>query len=476
MASRDLTQGSLLRHLFTLALPIAVAMAFQSVYALVDLAWIGALGEDAVAGLSISLQVFFIILAVSQVLGTTALADISQRWGAGRRAEARSMFSSYVLVGVGAGLLSAGLAVAGAEAYVTAFTDDPGALSLGVSYFRVNAISFFTQLLLIVLGMGLRGSGDFITPVRVIFLSVIINLIMDPVLIFGGASWPEPEALGWLAPMSFIGELVRLTPLADWGGLGISGAAWATITSQCVALSIYFVLMLISDESIIGFGRPVFPRSFFLGIVTRGIPAGVQFILMSAVLGLTLLAMKPHGALWTGIAGAGFRIFQQGMLPLVAIAQASAALSGQNAGAGKAERVRETAVKAIGVGLIWSTVLGVTMIFFGDRMGALFAAPEDLPSASLYFRYSSPMAWMVSFTIIPTFILQALGRPTLPMVGELSRVAVLAVLVLAWLLPAGTPPEWTFAAVSGTGIIGAVVVMVLLVRHMRRDKLGMLQS
>ncbi|MCB9796406.1 MAG: MATE family efflux transporter [Alphaproteobacteria bacterium] len=474
MASKDLTQGSLLRHLLTLALPVAMAMAFQSVHALIDLAWIGSLGEDAVAALSISMQVFFIVLAVSQMIGTTALADISQRWGAGRYAEARSILSSYVAAGVVVGLVSATAAWLGAELYVGALTDDPGALEAGVAYFRVNAISFFTQLLLLVMGMGLRGSGDFTTPVRVMFLSVAINMTLDPLMIFGGAGWPPVEELGWLAPFAGLRALAQATPLADWGGAGVAGAAWATIAAQGVALGVYLVRMAIADDVTIGFGRPSFPKSFFRGLLTRGLPAGIQFLLMSAVLGVALVAMKPHGALWTGIAGAGYRVFQQGLLPIIAISQASAAICGQNAGAGRPDRVRGAAARAIGIGLGWGTLVGLVMLFKGEALGALFAKPEDLGSAALYFRYSAPMAWLVSLTIIPTFILQALGRPVLPMLAELVRVAALMAVVLGWLLPSDAPPEWTFAATSGSAVIGAIVGMTLLVRHLRGEELGML--
>ena len=70
-------------------------MLLQSVYALVDLGFVARLGDAAVAGLSISLQVFFIVLAVSQVLGITALANISQAYGAGRIDDARSAFAAF---------------------------------------------------------------------------------------------------------------------------------------------------------------------------------------------------------------------------------------------------------------------------------------------------------------------------------------------------------------------------------------------
>ena len=84
MSSRDLTTGSISKHMMALSVPVIGAMLLQSVYAIVDLAWIKRLGEDAVAGLSINFQIFFVILALSQVIATTAMADISQLWPTSR--------------------------------------------------------------------------------------------------------------------------------------------------------------------------------------------------------------------------------------------------------------------------------------------------------------------------------------------------------------------------------------------------------
>ena len=75
-------------------------MMLQSAYAIIDLSFIGRLGPSAVAGLSISLQAFFVILALAQIIGITAMANISQLVGAGKRTEARTAFSSYLFVTV----------------------------------------------------------------------------------------------------------------------------------------------------------------------------------------------------------------------------------------------------------------------------------------------------------------------------------------------------------------------------------------
>ena len=128
-------------------------MMLQSLYALIDLGFVGRLGEDAVAGLAISLQVFFIILALGQVIATTALANISQAYGAGDLDRARSLFSGYFIVGASVGVVAAITAYTFAPQYVSAFTGRRRGAEQGLIYFRINCVTFFSQLLLIVFAL-----------------------------------------------------------------------------------------------------------------------------------------------------------------------------------------------------------------------------------------------------------------------------------------------------------------------------------
>ena len=313
IAARDLTQGSIPEHLVKLATPVILAMLLQSAYALIDLYWVRFLGTASVAALSISLQAFFIILALAQVVAVTALAQISQSYGAGDLRRAHGLFSGFLVVSTVIGLIAAISAYLGAEPYVRFFAPDPSqfipgsidqdtaieVIIQGLDSFEINAITFCTQVIIIVLGNGFRGGGDFLTPVKLMVAAVLINLVLDPILIFGLGGFPE---------------------------MGLAGAAWATVIAQVLALVGYaFILLRPSkDERSVRLGTPILDRRFFVRLVQKGLPVGIQFALLPIFLGLILYAMKPWGPDWTATAGAGFRVLQQTLLPMVAVGHATA--------------------------------------------------------------------------------------------------------------------------------------------------------
>jgi len=429
-----------------------MVMLLNSAYAMIDLAWVGSLGEPAVAGLSISLQAFFIILAIAQIIATTALADISQAYGRGEVARAGGLASSFTIVALGVGVASATIAYLVADHYVGVFTDDPEVFVLGVSYFQVTALTFFTQLLLMVFGNCMRGSGDFVTPMRIMIVSVLINVALDPLLIFGWGPFPE---------------------------LGLAGAAWATVIAQTVACLSYARRFIRpnADPQALVWRRPEWSRGLFRRILVRGLPAGVQFFLLSLVLGIVLAAVKPFGAIWTATAGGGFRVLQQTFLPLVALGSASAAISGQNLGARQPERVREVVRTALTWGMLFA-VVAASLLFFGGAFAArIFASePDAIALGAEYFRWTAPSLIAFCATYIPTFVLQAAGWAILPLVSATVRVGLLLLLITYVIPTFGLDPIFIFGAVAATAFVeGTLDVLILhrfLVRTTRRMSRG----
>jgi putative MATE family efflux protein len=436
--ARDLTTGSIPRHILTLALPVVGAMGLQSVYALVDLGYVRQLGEASVAGLSVSFQAFFLVLAMAKVVGTTLLSRVSQLYGQQRIDDARRVFTRYCAVAAVIGVVAAFTAYTSADLYVSTFTEDPAARAEGLAYFRVSAITFLFQLLLVVFGDGLRSSGDFVTPVKLMVASVLTNLVLDPVLIFG------------LGPIP---------------AMGISGAALATVISQMVALVLYVSRFIRGrGERDLRWVAPGTDPGMLRELIVRGIPAGLQFFLISGVLGLVLWKLKPHGPAWTAAAGGGFRIIQQGFLPVVALSVATSAIVGQNLGAGRSDRVRRASLGALGVAIAYGTLLSVGLFFGGEYAGLLFIKdPAELPVAVTYFNWSAWLGLSVGMSLVPSFVLQAAGKSVVPAGAAVFRVVVLALLIV------GIPdhmPAWVFGATTATALMEGAIDTVLLFRFL----------
>jgi putative MATE family efflux protein len=430
-----------------LAGPFLISLAFQSLYAIIDLVFVRAISDEAVAGLAISFQAFFLMLAISQVVAATALATVSQDYGAGRFERAKGAFTSYTIVALAIGGVAAFVAYCTADFYVSVFTEDPVVHALGVEYFEINSLTFLSQVMFIVFSNSLRATGDFKTPMKLAALSVTINLILDPLLIFGIGPFPE------------------------WG---LAGAAWATIISQVLAQLLYIrhFAQHSQDPRRLRWTKPLFSRELFYHLLTRGIPAGIQFFLISAVLGIVLSAMKPYGVTWTSTAGGGFRVFQQGLLPLVALAAGAGAMAGQNLGAGHIDRIKLTARTALRWACIYSLLGWAFLHLTGDILGNLFMQDEkDLPIAGLYFAWTAPGLVAFAFILISMYILQACGQSVYPLLAALAKLIVLVIMVYVLIPAFEYGPEWVFAASMVSNFIegiGGLLFMMLVLRRLSK--------
>ena len=214
----DLTQGPILKTLIRLAVPATVSMVMFTVYLMVDLYFVGRLGPDAVAALSISSNAFFIHLGLATVLGTGGMALIAQACGRKDHRHAAQVFKQSILMALIIGSLETVTGWVIAPSYIEFFGGSGNSLQWGIQYFQIFSISFFFMLLLYVIGNCFRGMGNTKTPMIIMLQSNILNIILDPMLIYG---WPGLPAMG------------------------VRGAAIASLIAHIYALGIYGYLILI---------------------------------------------------------------------------------------------------------------------------------------------------------------------------------------------------------------------------------------
>ncbi len=448
MAQHDLTAGPVPQQLRALWLPTLAAMLLQSVYAFVDLIFVAMLGDRAVAALGITLQAFFIILALGQMVGTTALSDVSQAYGRGDVARARALFTAHTGFALVLGLLASVGAWLLADDYVATFTDDPEVRALGVDYFRASAPTFLLQVLIIVFSGCERASGDFTGPMRIMAVSVALNAALDPLLMFGFGPIPA---------------------------LGIAGAGHATVLAQLVTIATYavrFIRRQRTDPRALGWTRPAREPGALARVVRQGFPAGLQFFAIYLVTGVVLAGVRPFGADWTGAASGGFRLIQQVWMPLVTLGMAAGSMTGQNVGARRPERVREVARTALRWGLVYGAIAGVAVALAAPWLAEIASeGPGQHALITDYLIISAPVLLSFPLAYIPVFMLQAAGHTLAPMLAAGLRVVVLAALVFG-LLPAlgmgsgGLSPAWVFGASAVATFVEGGLCLWLIARFL----------
>jgi len=440
MTDRNLTQGPISRLVVVLSLPVLASFGLQSLYALVNLFFVGWLGGPAVAGLSISLNTFFIVLALGQSVGTGGLALLAQSYGRSERANVPVIFQQVVwlTLTMGVALWVAGFLAAGA--FIRAFTQDPEVIREGVAFFRIYSATFLLQLVLMSFSYCYRAVGDFMTPTYIFGGGLLLNLALDPLLMFGLGPFPRMELVG---------------------------AGYASVIAQGAGLLAYAWQLLGSRRGHLLVVRRPFTVNWAMQwrMLKIGAPSGVQYLLFSAMLMLTYRYVGPFGAAASAAVGIGFRIIQSAVMPCVAIGVAVASLVGQNYGARRMDRVKS----AIRWGLLYTVGLGVfeacVLALAPHFWISLFASePEILGIGAVYLVISALILPPNGFGLIATFTAQGLGRTFAPMLAVFVRVGyfVVAMQVVerVWGLTL-TRIFWTSVSATGADVLAMSVVMAV---------------
>src|SRR5688572_909544 len=266
---QDLTTGSISKHLLTTASFMLVTMVFQTLYFLVDLYWVGHLGKEAVAGVGVAGNLTFIVLAVSQMLGVGATTLVSHAAGQRNEARARLVFNQSQVLSMVVGVVFLGIAMPLRTAYAASLSADAVTAALAAEYLLYFLPAMGLQFGMVAMASALRGVGNFKPGMVVQPATVVINIVLAPVLMFG---W------GTGRPM------------------GVAGAAVASLVAVVIGvawLSTYFF----GREGYLRFAKgDLRPQvSLWKDMLKIGLPAGAEFAMMAVYLMLVYSIARPFG-------------------------------------------------------------------------------------------------------------------------------------------------------------------------------------
>ncbi|MCL7418472.1 MAG: MATE family efflux transporter, partial [Halalkalicoccus sp.] len=240
-SSSTLTDGGLIRPMVRLAWPIVVFQVLQVAYNLADTLWLGQLSADAVGAISLAFPLVFLLIAIAAGFTTAGSILVAQYTGADSDASA-GLFAGQTLAFVG--VLATLLGVLGyfyTDPALSLLPSDPQTtervIPLAADYMRVFFLGLPFLFGFYVFEALMRGSGNTRLPMRLMFVSVVLNVAIDPFLIFGFDGNP---LFAWLSLSSFESLLFSLT---GFSGYGIEGAAFATVFSRGVASLIAFYVL-----------------------------------------------------------------------------------------------------------------------------------------------------------------------------------------------------------------------------------------
>jgi Na+-driven multidrug efflux pump len=204
---KDLTEGSVTRHLLHMASFMAVSMFVQTLYLLADLFWVGRLGKEAIAAVGVAGNLMMIVLALTQMLGVGTTTLISHAAGEKDQKRAELIFNqSFVMsIVVMTALASAGFLLK--NVYCNSLSADATTATLAKTYLNWFLPAMLLQFPLVTMGSALRATGIIKPTVGLQVLSVVLNIMLAPLLIFGIGPFPRLGVAG-AALATFIAILI----------------------------------------------------------------------------------------------------------------------------------------------------------------------------------------------------------------------------------------------------------------------------
>lgn len=421
---RDLTKGSIGNHLFALAIPAAMGMIFNTLYNLTDFWFAGKLSDDALAGVSIAGSVFFLILSGSIGMQTGTTAMVATEVGRGNSDSVVHWVDQATGLGLLLSILCLCVGLLFADPLITFLGAEPQVHPAAKSYVTIVLWGCFTFVLSGVAAGALMAMGDTVSNRNALAVGLIANLILNPILIFGF-------------------------------NLGVAGLAIATII---IKLGTVFYLYYVLKQRLGRWVVPAFNWQDWSELLRQVAPA--SFNMLTVILGgfITVGFIGRFGSQSVAGYAVGLRLEQLLLLPALGLNSAVMALVGQNFGANKSDRIKETYKKALLTGLGIALFSIPVMIFLSPALLGLFSSNQAMiETGTTYLRIDALAFFAYVVLFISVASLQAIKRPLFPMFLGIARQLVLPASINYLLIVVfGLPMIWLFVSIVSVVICSAV--------------------
>ncbi|MHB0999104.1 MAG: MATE family efflux transporter [Armatimonadota bacterium] len=313
---RDLTTGSIPKHLIDFSWPMLSGSVLQTAYSIINAIWVGkGFGVDAMAAITVSMPIIFILMAIAIGLTMASGILVAQAYGARDWDKLKKVVqTSVVLTGI-VSFICVGIGYYAAGPLLSAIHTDHDVFPMAAGYLRIFLWTMPFMFGMFLISSLLRGTGDSTTPLIFQGVSVALTTILDPILMFGWLGIPR---------------------------MGLNGTALATIIAQAAAL-ITLIIFIQRKKHIVAPDWKHLRCDGPTSMITLkiGIPSVVQHALISSGMLAVMEIVNKFGKDGTAAYGTAMRIDQLAFMPAMAIGMAASTLAGQNIGAGLYHRVSE---------------------------------------------------------------------------------------------------------------------------------------
>lgn len=396
--------------LFSMSTPMVISFLVQSLYNIVDSIFVARYSPDALAAVSLAYPIQILMIAVSVGTGVGVNALLSRLLGEGKKDRAKATADNAVLLAIIASIAFAIFGAIGTKAFFNAQTNSDSIRSLGYSYLSIVSIFSFGLILEVTYERILQSTGKTIYNMITQGIGAIINIILDPILIFGLLGAPK---------------------------MGVAGAAIATVAGQIVAMILSFVFnMKYNEEVDITFGKHIFKPDFIIikDIYKVGIPSiAMQSMSTLMMLGLNKILVR-YSDMAVNVLGIYYKLQSFVFMPIFGLNNGMTPIVAYNYGARNKDRI----MKVLKYSFLSSLVIMVigTAIFwlFPKELMILFSPNEEMLRLGIpALRICSLCFILAAFDVIAIASFQSLGNGMYALYASFLRQLVL-ILPLAYVL------------------------------------------
>lgn len=428
-----ITEGDLFKGLLKVSSPIVANNLLQSVLEMVDLYFVGRLGSGAIAGVAMGVMIVMVLGSIIVGLATANTAFVSRFYGGKDMQNAGRTVINALCLGIIFSLVMAVVGATFAEDMLHFLGAEEEVALIGAAYLKVLFAGAFTMILLWIVVSSLQSCGDSLTPLWIMAIANIINIVLDPLFIFGHGFVPA---------------------------MGAEGAALATVASRGVGLAIGIAILL-SGRSLIEFPRE---RRIDPGLMWRLVKVGVPSTVQAGMRSVSFLAIMAIVALYGTSAASAYGIATRMelavLMPGFGIATGTAIVVGQNLGAKQPDRAERGVLLSLLLYGVFMAAVSIAYYFLGPAIMEFFdPSGASTPVGASYFHFLAPFYLLIAAVIVLSFALNGAGDTKMPMYSTFVSMVLLQI-PLAYYLPGflGIGVEGIWVAMAA-GLVAQAILL-----------------
>lgn len=429
-------EGNVLKAIMVISFPIVFTHLLQSLYQLVDTFWVGRLGANSVAAVSMSFPILFFL--VSFIIGITMAGSIliSQFNGKGEIEKRDTVFSQTLSMTVILSIIFTIIGLIGSKFFLSLMTKDPLILSQAVSYLRISFLGLIFAFIYNTFQASLRGLGEVKFPMYVILFTVTLNFFLDPLFMFG------------FGPIK---------------AMGVNGVAWATFTTQALSAIIGMFFLIKGKYHFRLIPKQLIPhKKWFKKLFLLGLPSSVEMSTRSFSDMIITGIVASFGAVYLAAFGVSVRIISLIIIPSIAISIGISTLVGNNLGAKKIKR----AEKITNIGGLFSflflTFVGILILIFVEPIISFFIPGEiEVITQAIRFLVCFSIAFgLIGYQMVLIGTIRGSGKTMLAMFLSLAQIFTMLGLVILLSKSFKMGPFGIWLAYPISNLIGAIIAFI----------------